>query len=251
MPPCRLQEPNMWHPHYPHPHLIHIMLEYKSVVCFLLSLFLVCSSPASTPSGITRLQFTAPCSAGSERPGASPISSWGPCTHCRDKQPPQPRATLSKLRPLPPCDAVRLHLLTQWWVHPETGGSWNVTELCTDSWGTEMFLFFFSGASHWQPSCNKHWSSTEHALFNCCEQKSRWSFVFVTKHGVQCALWTVLKSSRSEPNLHRALWYRFKRSSWNLFPSELKTGRVVSWPLHRSSSPLTPLELLLLNLNFI
>lgn len=65
------------------------------------SLSLVSSSLGSTPSGITPLQSTEPCSAGSARPDALQISSWVPCTHFLEGPLPQPPATLSRLSPPP------------------------------------------------------------------------------------------------------------------------------------------------------
>lgn len=65
------------------------------------------SSPASTPSETTRPPFTAPCSAGSERPAESPISSSAPCTRSPDRPRPPPPATPSRRSPLPPSEALQ------------------------------------------------------------------------------------------------------------------------------------------------
>lgn len=69
-----------------------------------LSRFHVCSSPESTPSGITPPPSTAHFSAGSARPDASLTSSWAPCTLYRGRPCPQPPATPSRHRPPPVCE---------------------------------------------------------------------------------------------------------------------------------------------------
>lgn len=90
--------------------MIKVTLEQSGIDLLVISFFsrfLACSSPGSTPSGTTRLQYTVPCSVGSARQDASQTSSWVPCTHSPDRPLPQPSATLSRLSPPPASD---LHL---------------------------------------------------------------------------------------------------------------------------------------------
>lgn len=95
-------------PHSPTPTflLFVLMLEPSTdltvfLFCSPPSLCPVCSSPVSTPSEITLPRFTAPCSAASARPDASPISSSVPCTRCPDRPLPQLPATLRRRSPAP------------------------------------------------------------------------------------------------------------------------------------------------------